>query len=175
MTRLFTLVSAAAMALALAGTAQAETLTVYSAGPGGMINKLAADFQKMTGATVNVFQATTGKVMARLEAEQANPVADVVISASWDTATDYDAQGLLLDYMSPNAEKVPDFLKAPTYVAQGISALAIAWNTKSGTPEPAGSGMVTRSLYSGLARSDQSVGPGVPALVFQAMAGAAMP
>jgi iron(III) transport system substrate-binding protein len=37
---------------------------------------------------VTVFQATTGKVMARLEAEQANPQADVLISASWDTAED---------------------------------------------------------------------------------------
>ncbi|SON54217.1 putative 2-aminoethylphosphonate-binding periplasmic protein precursor [Hartmannibacter diazotrophicus] len=136
MKTLLRLLAAAAIGTVLAGTAQAETVTVYSAGPGGLIKKLAAGFQKKTGNEVEVFQATTGKVMARLAAEQANPVADVVISASWDTATQFDKDGLLLDYTSPNAEKVPDFLKAPTYVAQGISALAIAWNTKSGTPEP---------------------------------------
>ena len=45
---------------------------------------------------VTVFQATTGKVMARLEAEQANPQADVLISASWDTAEDLHQRGWLL-------------------------------------------------------------------------------
>ncbi|MCO6186857.1 ABC transporter substrate-binding protein [Rhizobium sp. L1K21] len=124
------------MALALAGAAQAADLTVYSAGPGGLIEKLAEGFKAATGKEVAVFQATTGKVMARLEAEQASPVADIVISASWSTATDFDKDGMLLEYTSPNAEKVPDFLKSNTYVAQGISALAIAVNTKSGVPEP---------------------------------------
>jgi len=160
MTRLFTLVSAAAIALAMSGTAEADTLTVYSAGPGGMINKLAADFQKMTGDTVNVFQATTGKVMARLEAEAANPVADVVISASWDTATQYDAEGLLLEYTSPNAEKVPDFLKSSTYVAEGISALAIAWNTKSGTPEPTDWSDLAKPEYKDLVTMPDPAGSG---------------
>ncbi|WP_176082737.1 ABC transporter substrate-binding protein [Martelella sp. HB161492] len=128
--------AAATLGLLMAGTASAETLTVYSAGPGALIEKLAAGFKAKTGDDVEVFQATTGKVMARLAAEQSNPVADVVISASWDTATDFDAQGLLLDYQSPNAEMVPDFLKSSDYVAQGISALALAWNTTSDVPEP---------------------------------------
>lgn len=132
----FRLISAAVFGLALTGAAQADTLTVYSAGPGGLIKELATGFEAKTGDKVNVFQATTGKVMARLAAEQANPVADVVISAAWDTAVQYDQDGLLLAYESPNAAKVPDFLKTGDYVAQGISALAIAWNTKSGTPEP---------------------------------------
>ena len=83
-----------------------------------------------------MFQATTGKVMARLEAEAANPRADVLISASWDTAQDLDQRGWLLPYESPNATQVPARFKAPSYVAQGISALGIVWNTKSGTPEP---------------------------------------
>ncbi|WP_108126283.1 ABC transporter substrate-binding protein [Saccharospirillum mangrovi] len=125
--------------LALAGAslaAHAETLTVYSAGPGALINSLAADFKAETGIEVNVFQSTTGQVMARLEAESANPLADVVISASWDSAVDLDAEGLLLNYQSANAALVPDFLKADTYVAQGVSALALIWNRNSSTPAP---------------------------------------
>ena len=51
----------------------AKALTVYTAGPGGLIKQLAAGFQEKTGIKVDVFQATTGKVMARLEAEAANP------------------------------------------------------------------------------------------------------
>lgn len=115
---------------------QAKALTVYTAGPGGLIKQLAAGFQEKTGIKVDVFQATTGKVMARLEAEAANPRADVLISASWDTAQDLDKRGWLMAYESPNAAQVPARFKAPTYVAQGISALGIVWNTSSDTPEP---------------------------------------
>lgn len=53
---------------------------------------------------VTVFRATTGKVMARLEAEQANPQADVLISASWDTAESAPA-GLVAAFASANADR----------------------------------------------------------------------
>lgn len=127
--------------IALAGlmtSAQAlsQELIVYTAGPNGLIKNLAAGFEKQTGVKVNVFQSTTGKVMARLEAEASNPRADILISASTDTAKDLDKRGWLLPYSSPNAKHVPAQFKAPTYVAQGISALGIMWNTKSGKPEP---------------------------------------
>lgn len=119
----------------LSGVAHAD-ITVYTAGPQNLIDKLSAGFTAQTGIKVNVFQATTGKVMARIEAEAANPAVDVLISASWDTATDFAKRGWLVSYTSPNAEKVPAFLKTDTAVAQGVSALGIAWNTKSGTTEP---------------------------------------
>ncbi|TVQ52236.1 MAG: extracellular solute-binding protein [Rhodobacteraceae bacterium] len=129
---------AAAMAGSLApAVALAQTLTVYTAGPGSLADAMAEAFEAETGVRVNVFQGTTGQVMARLEAEEANPQADVVISASWGSAVDLHERGLLLEHVSPNAETVPDFLKHTHYVAQGISALAIAWNTESGTPRPA--------------------------------------
>lgn len=114
----------------------AHALTVYTAGPGSLAKGLASGFEKQTGIKVNIFQATTGKMMARLEAEQANPQADVLISASWDTAEDLQQRGWLLPYQSRYADKVPAAFKTPTYVAQGISALGIVWNTQSGTPEP---------------------------------------
>ncbi|WP_333834677.1 extracellular solute-binding protein [Rubrimonas sp.] len=126
----------AAATLLIAGAAAAD-VTVYTAGPGALIEKLAAGFTAETGVKVEFFQATTGKVMARIEAEAANPVVDVLISASWDTATDFAARGWLAPYASPNAATVPDFLKTETAVAQGVAALAIAWNPASGTPRPA--------------------------------------
>ncbi len=128
--------SVAATALLGAGTAMAD-VTVYTAGPAALIEQLAAGFTAETGTKVEFFQATTGQVMARIEAEAANPVVDVLISASWDTATDFTNRGWLLPYASANAATVPDFLKTETAVAQGVSALAIAWNPKSGTPRPA--------------------------------------
>src|SRR5690606_5364412 len=124
-----------AAVLVSASAASAE-VTVYTAGPAALIEKLAAGFTAESGIKVNFFQATTGKVMARIEAEAANPVVDVLISASWDTATDFAKRDWLLPYASPNADKVPDFLKTDTAVAQGVSALASAWNPSSGTPKP---------------------------------------
>jgi len=117
-------------------SASSHALTVYTAGPGAMAKQLAEGYEQKTGVKVDIFQATTGKVMARLEAEQANPRADILISASWDTAVDLQKKGELLPYTSPNAAKVPDRFKTPYYVAQGISALGIVWNSKSDTPKP---------------------------------------
>lgn len=125
-----------AMALSSAMMSSAHALTVYTAGPGSLAKNLASGFEKKTGVKVDIFQATTGKVMARLEAEQANPQADILISASWDTAEDLHNRGWLLPFQSANAAKVPADLKSADYVAQGVSALGIVWNTKSGTPEP---------------------------------------
>lgn len=127
---------ALAMMLSASMVSSAHALTVYTAGPGALAKSLASGFEKKTGVKVNIFQATTGKVMARLEAEQTNPQADVLISASWDTAEDLHQRGWLLPYQSGNADKVPPTLKSTDYVAQGISALGIVWNSKSGTPEP---------------------------------------
>ncbi|CTQ18166.1 Extracellular solute-binding protein family 1 [Klebsiella variicola] len=125
-----------AMALSAMMISSAHALTVYTAGPGSLAKSLASGFEQQTGVKVTVFQATTGKVMARLEAEQANPQADVLISASWDTAEDLHQRGWLLPFASANADQVPANLKSADYIAQGVSALGIVWNSKSGTPEP---------------------------------------
>ncbi|EPQ5847748.1 ABC transporter substrate-binding protein [Klebsiella variicola] len=125
-----------AMALSAMMLSSAHALTVYTAGPGSLVKSLASGFEQQTGMKVTVFQATTGKVMARLEAEQANPQADVLISASWDTAEDLHQRGWLLPFASANADQVPANLKSADYIAQGVSALGIVWNSKSGTPEP---------------------------------------
>ncbi|ALQ87408.1 ABC transporter substrate-binding protein [Klebsiella pneumoniae] len=125
-----------AMALSAMMLSSAHALTVYTAGPGSLAKSLASGFEQQTGVKVTVFQATTGKVMARLEAEQANPQADVLISASWDTAEDLHQRGWLLPFASANADQVPANLKSADYIAQGVSALGIVWNIKSGTPEP---------------------------------------
>lgn len=117
------------------GAAEAD-ITVYSAGPANLIDALGKGFTAKTGIKASVFQGTTGQVMARIEAEANNPRVDVLISASWDTATDFAARGRLLAYRSANARTVPAALQSDTAVAQGISALAIAWNPKSGTPQP---------------------------------------
>lgn len=135
--RLSNFLPVAILSAAMFATAtHASTLTVYSAGPENLISRLAQDYTEQTGTRVNVFQSTTGQMMARLESERANPLADIVISASWDSALALKERGDLLEYTSPNAAQVPEFLKDTHFVAQGVSALAMVWNRNSDTPAP---------------------------------------
>ncbi|TCS64168.1 ABC transporter substrate-binding protein [Varunaivibrio sulfuroxidans] len=127
----------------------ADPLVVYSAGPKPLSGALVKAFEKKTGLQVSLFQSSSGKVMARYQAEKANPHADVLISASWGHAITLDKAGELLPYTSPGAAHVPADLKTPTYVAEGAAALAIAYNTKSGLPAPAHWSDLTRPAYKG--------------------------
>lgn len=147
-TSLKALVAGIAAALLLsAGAVDAQQVTVYTAGPAGLANALAKGFEKQSGIKVSLFQGTTGQVMARLSAEQANPQADVLISAAWDTGPDLKAKGMLMPYTSPNAKMVPDSLKDSAYVAQGAAALAIIWNPKVGKPKPSDWSDLAQAAY----------------------------
>ena len=74
-------------------------VTVYMPSPSGLADKLAEAFTAKTGVEVEQFQGTTGEILARLEAEQANPVADVVILASWSDDLSMKADGQLESYI----------------------------------------------------------------------------
>lgn len=136
MKRLAIAVVLAGISAAAVSGAKAETIVVYSAGPKPLSGALAKAFEKQTGIRVDLFQSTSGKVMARYQAEKSNPHADVLISASWGHAITLAGKGDLLAYTSPNAAKVPASLKTPTYVAQGAAALSIVYNTTSGVTPP---------------------------------------
>jgi iron(III) transport system substrate-binding protein len=127
----------------------ADTLVVYSAGPKPLSKGLAQAFEKKIGIKVELFQSTAGKIMARYEAEKANPQVDVLISASWGHAITLDKAGELMPYTSTNASKVPASLKSTSYVAQGAAALAIAYNPKSGVPAPTSWSDLTKPVYKG--------------------------
>jgi len=144
------LMAAAAVLIGATAAQAADTLVVYSAGPKPLSGALAEGFTKQTGVKVDLFQSTSGKVMARYEAEKANPQVDVIISAAWGHAINLDADGDLLAYTSPNAAKVPGWLKTDTYVAQGAAALAIAYNTTAGIKPPAEWSDLTKPEYKDL-------------------------
>lgn len=137
----------ALMAATAASAVSAADLTVYSAGPKPLSAALAEAFTAKTGIKVNLFQSNSGKVMARYEAEKANPQADVLISASWGHAINLSEAGDLLAYTSPNAETVPGSLKTDDYVAQGAAAIAIAYNTSMDLPVPAEWSDLTGEAY----------------------------
>lgn len=137
----------ATVALILPVVAQGDEVTIYSAGPKGLIDDLATRFESESGVEVSVFQSTTGQVMARLASEQSRPSADVVISASWESAGELHDQGLLMAYTPAGTETVPDQLKTDHYIAQGSAALALVWNRNSDVPKPNDWSDLTDSAY----------------------------
>ena len=116
--------------------AQAETslsgkVTVYMPSPAGLADKLAAAFTEKTGVEVEQFQGTTGEILARLEAEQANPVADVVILASWSDGLGMKANGLLESYTPANAAQInAGWIDTDnTLFGYSASAVGVIYNT----------------------------------------------
>lgn len=75
-----------------------QTLVVYSAGPRPLIEEIVAAFEKQQGVQVDLFTATTGQVMAKLEAERYRNRADVVIFASELAAEALKKDGRLRAY-----------------------------------------------------------------------------
>lgn len=129
MKKLISLVLACALCLALCAAAFADApsgkVTVYMPSPAGLADKLAAGFTAATGIEVEQFQGTTGEILARLEAEEANPVADVVILASWSDGLSMKQQGKLASYTPANADKIVDGWMDADAMLFGYSASAV--------------------------------------------------
>ena len=106
-------------------------VTVYMPSPSGLADKLAAAFTEKTGVEVEQFQGTTGEILARLEAEQANPVADVVILASWSDGLNMKADGQLESYTPAEADKInAGWIDADdTLFGYSASAVGVIYNT----------------------------------------------
>lgn len=106
-------------------------VTVYMPSPAGLADKLAAAFTEKTGVEVEQFQGTTGEILARLEAEQANPIADVVILASWSDGLSMKTGDQLESYTPANADKVNSgWIDADsTLFGYSASAVGVIYNT----------------------------------------------
>ncbi|WP_164821286.1 ABC transporter substrate-binding protein [Paenibacillus koleovorans] len=114
-------------------------LVVYSAGPAGLAEGIQKGFTAKTGVQIEMFQGTTGKILARMEAEKANPVVDVVVLASLPSAIGMTKSGLTMPYKeAKNADKLfPGYSdKDGNYFSYSLSALGIAYNTKLVTNPP---------------------------------------
>ena len=100
-------------------------VTVYMPSPAGLADKLAAAFTEQTGVEVEQFQGTTGEILARLEAEKANPVADVVILASWSDGLSMKADGQLESYTPAHADQINTGWIDSDHTLFGYSASAV--------------------------------------------------
>ena len=100
-------------------------VTVYMPSPAGLADEIAAGFTAATGVEVEVFQGTTGEILARLEAEEANPVADVVILASWTDGLSMKNDEKIMSYTPANADKVVEGWIDEESMLFGYSASAV--------------------------------------------------
>lgn len=88
-------------------TKNSGKVVVYTAGPDALAQKIAEEFKAETGIEMEIFQGTTGKVLAKLEAEKSNPIADVVVLASWPSALQMKNDGWTVAYEeAANADKL---------------------------------------------------------------------
>lgn len=111
--------------------ASAADLVVYSSAPASLAKALAAGYAKQSGQQVDLYTASTGKVMARLAAEAAQPHADVVILADWTAGLALADQGMVLPYR-PDAvlKKLRPQINAPgPFLPVGADVVGIVVNT----------------------------------------------
>lgn len=100
-------------------------VTVYMPSPAGLADKLAEAFTAKTGIQVEQFQGTTGEILARLETEASNPVADVVILASWSDGLSMKADDQIISYTPANADKINEGWIDEDSMLFGYSASAV--------------------------------------------------
>ena len=106
----------------------ADRLVVYSAGPRPLAEAICAAFTQATGTPVDLFQATTGQLMARLEAEKYRPRADIVLFASEIAAAALKREGRLLRFRPEAAQRLRADWSDPdeTYWASGAALVGVA-------------------------------------------------
>lgn len=106
-------------------------VVVYMPSPTELNEKYVEGFEKKTGIDVELFEGTTGEIQARLEAEKDNPVADVVVLASWSDGLAMKSKGQLLNYEPKNSDKLYDGWKDKdnTLFGTTASAVGVIYNT----------------------------------------------
>ncbi len=110
------------------------TLTVYMPSPTDLNTAYIEGFEEKTGVKVELFEGTTGEIQARLEAEKDNPVADVVVLASWSDGLSMKESGQIMSYPeAENADKLYDGWVDGDNMLFGTSAsaLGVIYNTTS--------------------------------------------
>lgn len=102
------------------------SVTIYMPSPTSLNTAYVEGFEEKTGVKVNLFEGTTGEILARLEAEKENPIADVVILASWSDGLSLKEKGELASYAeAENADKLQEGWVDSDAMLFGTSASAV--------------------------------------------------
>lgn len=91
----------------------AKPIMVYSSVDEENAKKILDAFQKDTGIPYRLLHLSSGPALARIEAEQANPKADVWMGAPSENHVLAKERGLTQPYVSPNAAALDKKLKDP--------------------------------------------------------------
>src|SRR2546430_934620 len=133
MRRLLLLLLAGVLALPLAAppadTAE-DRLVVYTAYEENELKTFWEQFKKDLpdlAAKASYIRGSTGPIMARLEAEKANPQADVVWGVFNDYLTGAGKKGLLDSYAAKESDTIPGRFKNPDNLWQGVTLLTVAF------------------------------------------------
>lgn len=133
MRRLLLLILVAALVLPL-GAPPADTaedrLVIYTAYEENELKTFWEQFKKDLpdlAAKASYIRGSTGPTIARLEAEKANPQADVIWGVFNDYMTGAATKGLLEPYAAKESNVIPAKFKHPDNMWQGVTLLTVAF------------------------------------------------
>ncbi|MHA3024478.1 2-aminoethylphosphonate ABC transporter substrate-binding protein [Mycobacterium sp. BMJ-28] len=122
------------------GSGGGATLTVYSAdGLAGWYKGRFAEFTKDTGIAVNLVEAGSGEVVSRVEKEQSNPQADLLVTlppfiqkadkAGLLVPGGVDTKGIASDQVGPDGRYVPIVDNALSFIVNpGATPAPTSWD-----------------------------------------------
>jgi len=129
-----TLILLLLVALALPGgfpvSAAEDKLVIYTAYEENELKDFWEQFKKDLpdlAAKASYIRGSTGPTMARVEAERANPQADVVWGVFNDYVTGAAKKGLLEPYAAKDSNLIPARFKHPENAWQGVTLLTVAF------------------------------------------------
>jgi iron(III) transport system substrate-binding protein len=140
------------------GGALAGELTVYTALEADQLKAYKDAFEaKNPGTTINWVRDSTGVVTAKLLAEKAAPVADVVMGLAATSLMLLDKEGMLQGYAPQGLDVIPasyrDSMNPPKWVGMDVWSSALCFNTveadKAKLPKPATWEDLTKPEYKG--------------------------
>jgi iron(III) transport system substrate-binding protein len=150
----------AVMALAVAGAAGAQKteLNVYTALETDQLKAYTEGFNKVyPNIDIKWTRDSTGVITAKLLAEKANPVADLVVGVSASSMAVFGNEGMLQGYAPKGLDKLSqqyrDPANPPQWVGMDVYGAAICFNTveaaKLGLPKPETWQDLTKPIYKG--------------------------
>jgi iron(III) transport system substrate-binding protein len=127
---LLVLVAVGLLAVPALLPAAEERLVVYTAFEENELKDFWEQFRKDLpdlAAKASYIRASTGPIMARVEAERANPQADVIWGVFNDYLTAAARTGLLEPYVAKESDRIPARFKHPENMWQGVTLLTVAF------------------------------------------------
>ncbi|MFC1949553.1 ABC transporter substrate-binding protein [Chloroflexota bacterium] len=107
------------------GGGEKNVLSMYVAYGGPDI--VAAAFEEATGIKVELLTMSSGEVLTRLQAEKDNPQTDIWFGGGSDAFIQAREEGLIVPYISPNAENVAPAFKDSEGYWTGLSLVIVGF------------------------------------------------